>query len=89
MRRGLKAWDVSQMVGSASPTDGPRPLGGEHWELSEERGSNKQVKCKAPSEFEMGRVVPTWKLQTGKWGLRMEGAELKPLNGAGREKEPF
>lgn len=48
---------------------------------------NKQVKRKAPSEFEMGRAVQTWMPKTVQCGLRMEWAE--PLNGIEREKEPF
>lgn len=48
---------------------------------------NKQVKRKAPSELEMGRAVQTWMPRTVQCGLRMVRAE--PLNGIGREKEPF
>lgn len=68
-------------------SNGPRPLGWGPRELSGERGMNKQVKRKAPSELEMGRAVQTWMPRTVQCGLRMVRAE--PLNGIGREKEPF
>lgn len=79
---GARPWDLRLLRSTnrwQTASDGPRPLGWGPWELSGERGSNKQVKRKAPSEFEMRRAGAN---------VDVEVSQVESENGTGRAQAP-